>query len=161
MIPSTQIPTSSCQQPIMQISEVVTHKRSWKRCAAHVHISHLIKSLEVPKKGIIKESELYECHEKRAHEGQNCGVLLEIHSLNRMRNGVTSTTVRNPCESKNGILQQQCHYSDISQAAPSPTPGVYGPQKQVSLRLLLVTVPPLFFFLQSTSLFSIKTVKKI
>ncbi|KAG4924661.1 hypothetical protein JHK87_050201 [Glycine soja] len=39
-----------------------------------------------------------------------------------------------PHESKNIILQRKCHYRDISQAAPRPV--VYGPQKQVSLRLI-------------------------
>ncbi|XP_061355831.1 uncharacterized protein LOC133300326 isoform X2 [Gastrolobium bilobum] len=103
-----------------------SRKRSWKRCAAHVHISHIIRSLEVPKRHVIKEPELYECHQM--NEGTNCGVLLEVHNLNGMRNGVISATVRDPHESKNGILQQQCHYRDISQAAPIH--GGYGPQKQ-------------------------------
>ncbi|KAH1095711.1 hypothetical protein GYH30_040812 [Glycine max] len=103
-------------------------KRSWKRCAAHVHISHLIKSLEVPKTQVIKESELFGCHQMREHEGSKRGVLLEVHSSNRMKIGITSSTLRNPHESKNIILQRQSHYRDISQAAP--TPVVYGPQKQ-------------------------------
>ncbi|KHN39430.1 hypothetical protein glysoja_016817 [Glycine soja] len=98
------------------------------RCAAHVHISHLIKSLEVPKTQVIKESELFGCHQMREHEGSKRGVLLEVHSSNRMKIGITSSTLRNPHESKNIILQRQSHYRDISQAAP--TPVVYGPQKQ-------------------------------
>ena len=114
--------------------QIFIPKRSWKRCAAHVHISHLIKSLEVPKTQVIKESELFGCHQMREHEGSKRGVLLEVHSLNRMKNGITSSTVRNPHESMNIILQWQCHYRNISQAAP--TPVMYGPQKQVSLRLI-------------------------
>lgn len=110
----------------MQISEpVTTHKRSQKRCATHVYISHTIQTLEVPKQGVFKESKLHECYK----EGSKCGVLFEVHNSNRIRNGVT--TARNPNESKNGILLQQ------SQAAP--TPALYGPQKQVSSRLLFVT----------------------
>ena len=70
----------------------------------------------------------------REHEGSKCGVLLEVHNLNRMKNGITCSTVRIPHESKNIILQRKCHYRDISQAAPRPV--VYGPQKQVSLRLI-------------------------
>jgi len=70
----------------------------------------------------------------REHEGSKRGVLLEVHSSNRMKIGITSSTLRNPHESKNIILQRQSHYRDISQAAP--TPVVYGPQKQVSLRLI-------------------------
>ena len=54
----------------------------------------------------------------REHEGSKRGVLLEVHSLNRMKNGITSSTMRNPHESKNIILQRQWHYQDISQAAP-------------------------------------------
>ncbi|XP_014504623.1 uncharacterized protein LOC106764760 isoform X2 [Vigna radiata var. radiata] len=102
-------------------------KRSWKKCAAHIHISHIIKSLEMPKRQVIKETRLFDCHQPRAHEGSKRGVLLQAHSLNGMKNGVTST-VTNPNESKNIILQQQCHYREISQSAP--TPVVYGPQKQ-------------------------------
>ncbi|TKY57634.1 hypothetical protein E2542_SST14684 [Spatholobus suberectus] len=108
--------------------KIFSPKRSWKRCAAHVHISHIINRLEVPKRQVIKETELYECHQMRAHEVSKRGVLLEVHSLNGIKNGVTSSTVRNPHESKNIILQQQCHYRDISQAVP--TPVVYGHQKQ-------------------------------
>ncbi|XP_027329660.1 uncharacterized protein LOC113846042 isoform X3 [Abrus precatorius] len=119
--------TSTCS-PSGKISEVGIHKRSWKRCAAHVHISHIIQSLEVPKRQVTKESELFECHQMRAHEGSKSGVLLEVHNITGMGNGIASATVRNPHKSKNVILQQQCHYRDISQA--TPTPGVYGPQKQ-------------------------------
>ncbi|XP_057424664.1 uncharacterized protein LOC130718171 isoform X2 [Lotus japonicus] len=131
------IETSTCSSS-GKISEVATHKRSWKRCAAHVHISHYIKSLEVPKGQVIKEPEIYECHQMRAHEGSKHGVLLEVHSLNRMRNGVPSATVRNPQESQNCILQQQCHYGDISLAAP--TTEVYGTQKQQSFNFLSLSV---------------------
>ena len=70
----------------------------------------------------------------RKHKGSKRGVLLEVHSLNKLKNGITSSIVMNPHESKNIILQRQCHYRDISQAAP--TPVVYGPQKQVRLRLI-------------------------
>ena len=85
----------------------------------------------MPKRHVIKETKLFDCHQPRAHEGSKRGVLLEAHSLNGMKN-VTTFTVRNPNESKNIILQQQCHYREISQSAS--TPVVYGPQKQVSLR---------------------------
>ncbi|KAK7321805.1 hypothetical protein VNO77_32759 [Canavalia gladiata] len=139
------VETSTCSSSGRKGSEVVIHKSSWKRCAAHVHISHIIQSLGVPKKQVIKETELYENHQMRAHDGSKCEVLLEVPNINGMRNGVTSSTVRKPhenknavlqqqChvrkphENKNAVLQQQCHYRDISQAAP--TPGVYGPQNQ-------------------------------
>ncbi|XP_047174974.1 uncharacterized protein LOC124842516 isoform X2 [Vigna umbellata] len=115
--------TSACSSS----GRVFIPKRSWKKCAAHIHISHIIKSLEMPKRQVIKETRLFDCHQQRAHEGSKRGVLLQAHSLNGMKNGVTST-VTNPNESKNIILQQQCHYREISQSAP--TPVVYGPQKQ-------------------------------
>ncbi|ESW32662.1 hypothetical protein PHAVU_001G006800 [Phaseolus vulgaris] len=116
--------TSACSSS----GRVFIPKRSWKKCAAHVHISHIIQSLEkMPKRHVIKETKLFDCHQPRAHEGSKRGVLLEAHSLNGMKNG-TTFTVRNPNESKNIILQQQCHYREISQSAS--TPVVYGPQKQ-------------------------------
>ncbi|KAK7291243.1 hypothetical protein RIF29_06222 [Crotalaria pallida] len=128
-----------------KISEVVIHQRSRKRCATHVHISHTIRSLKVPKRQVIKEPELHECHQMRAHEASNGGVPIEAHKLNGIRNGVSSalgtghfSTVRNPHNSKNGIIlrQQQCH-GDISQAAP--TPEVCGHQKQIFNILSLST----------------------
>ncbi|TKY45517.1 hypothetical protein E2542_SST30517 [Spatholobus suberectus] len=117
-----------------KISEIVVHKKSWKRCAAHVHISHLIRNLEVSKRQVGKEHELNECHQMRVHQGSKCGVLMDAHNLNWMRSGnspatgtVHSPTTSNSRETKNGLLQHG-HYHDISQAPL--TPGVYGPQKQ-------------------------------
>jgi len=122
----------------MQISEIVIHgKKSRKRCAAHVYISHLIRSLEVSRRLVGKgHDELYESHQARVHEGSKCGVLMEARNLNWMRSGnnnaagtVHSAAMSNSRETKNGILQHGL-YHDISQALP--TPGVHGPQKQVS-----------------------------
>lgn len=134
---------------MMQISEVGIHKKSWKRCAAHVHISHLIRSLEVSRRQVTKEPELNECQHMRVHQGSKCGVLMEVHSLNGMRNGISSAagtvhsaTVRNSHETQNGILQQLCHYQGMSQ--DPPTTMVDGPQKQVSL-----WIPFFFFFFPS------------
>ncbi|KAG4925023.1 hypothetical protein JHK87_050563 [Glycine soja] len=70
------------------------------RCAPDVHISHLIKTIEVPKTQVIKQYEVFECHEMREHEGSKRGVLLEVHSLNTMKNGITSSTMRNPHETR-------------------------------------------------------------
>lgn len=121
----------------MQISEIVTQeKKSRKRCASHVHISHLIHSLEVSRRLAGKGHELYESHQARVTEGSNCGVIMEAHNLNWTKSGnsnaagtVHSATMSNSHETKNGILQHGL-YRDISQA-PS-TSGVHGPQKQVS-----------------------------
>jgi len=124
----------------MQISEAVVHKKSWKSCAAHVHISQLIRSLEVPKKHGAKESERYECHQTRVNQGSKCGVLIKAQNSNGMRNGnsfdvrtVHSASLDIFPETKNGILQQQCHYLDISLSKDPPMPAKCDPQKQVSL----------------------------
>lgn len=142
----------------------VSPKRSRKRCATHVYISQTIRSLESPKQRVIKESNLHGCHETRASERSKYGVLSEVQNLNRMINGVvTCDTARNPYESKNGILLQQCHYGEISQAAS--TYGVYGPQKQVRSRFILVKMLPFIPFhalitiliMQSFNLLSLST----
>ncbi|XP_057721548.1 uncharacterized protein LOC130935697 isoform X2 [Arachis stenosperma] len=123
-------------------SEVATQK-TWKRCAIHVHISHIIHKLEVLKRGVVVEQQpkLHEFHHQmRSHdEGSKNGVLMEVPNFNGMRNnGVTSSSapvtcqvenLRNPHQSKNGFLQQQCHYRDIQHAIPTPF-AAYGPQKQ-------------------------------
>ncbi|KAK7310964.1 hypothetical protein RJT34_08782 [Clitoria ternatea] len=123
------------KQDLMESCSSGVKKKAWKRCAVHVHISHLIRSLDVPKSQAGKEPELYECHQMKAHQGSKCEVPMEAHSLNWMRNENTyaagtvhSVSMRNSNETKNGVPQQQGHYQDMSQA--SPTPGVYGPQKQ-------------------------------
>ncbi|KAI5392044.1 hypothetical protein KIW84_076723 [Lathyrus oleraceus] len=43
-----------------KISKTAIPRKSWKSCAAHVHISQLIRSLELPKQQVAKEPELYE-----------------------------------------------------------------------------------------------------
>ncbi|GAU24983.1 hypothetical protein TSUD_312180, partial [Trifolium subterraneum] len=121
-------------------SEAFIHKKSWKSCAAHVHIGQLIRSLELPKQQVAKEPELYECDKIRVHQGSKCGVLTEAQNSIRTRNGngfaagtVHSASLENFPETKNGILQQQqCHYLDISlsQSQAPPMPAKYGPQKQ-------------------------------
>ncbi|KAK7409914.1 hypothetical protein VNO78_00314 [Psophocarpus tetragonolobus] len=115
-----------------KISEIITHKKSWKRCAAHVHISHLIRNLEVSKRQVGKQYEL--CHQTGVHQGSKCGIQMEAQNMNWMRSGnsyatgtVNSATTSNSRDTKNGILQHDL-YRDISQAPP--TPELYGTQKQ-------------------------------
>ncbi|XP_019414825.1 PREDICTED: uncharacterized protein LOC109326579 isoform X2 [Lupinus angustifolius] len=117
------------------IPEVVTHTKSWKSCAAHVHISHLIQSLEVSKGQVKNEANVYKLHQTRVQQGSKCGDLKEVDNLNGMRNGTTSaagtvhsSTMRSSNEAKNSTLQKQCYYNDISQAPP--TPRVYGPHNE-------------------------------
>ncbi|KAK7283413.1 hypothetical protein RIF29_12912 [Crotalaria pallida] len=113
------------------IPEVVTHKKPRKKCPTHVHICHLIQSLEVSKGQVKKESDIYECHLTRVKQGSKCGVLIEAHNMNGTRNGISSavgtvhsSSMRNSHENKNDIFRQH----DISQAPP--TPRVNGPQNQ-------------------------------
>lgn len=120
-----------------KISEPVVHKKSWKSCAAHVHISQLIRSLEVPKKHGAKEPERYECHQPRVHQGSKCGVLIKAQNSNGTRNGnsfdvgtVHSASLDIFPETKTGILQQQCHYLDISLSKDPPMPAKCDPLKQ-------------------------------
>ncbi|KAI5402835.1 uncharacterized protein LOC127087998 isoform X1 [Lathyrus oleraceus] len=115
-----------------KISKTAVHKKSWKSCAAHVHISQLIRSLELPKQQVAKEPELYECDQIRVPRGST-----EAQNSNRTRNGnafasgtVQSASLKNLPESKNGVLQQQCHYLDISLSQASPTPAKHAPQSQ-------------------------------
>ncbi|XP_019416223.1 PREDICTED: uncharacterized protein LOC109327504 isoform X3 [Lupinus angustifolius] len=117
------------------IPKVVSYKKSWKSCAAHVHISHLIRSLEVSKGGQVKkEGEVRKPQQMRVQHVSKCGVLKEVDNLNGMRNGISSaagtvhSSTRSSNEAKNGIIQQQSYYHDISQAPPTTT--VYGPQNQ-------------------------------
>lgn len=135
---------------MMQISEVAIHKKSWKRCAAHVHISQLIRRLKGTKEHVAKEPDLYEGNQIRVNQGSKSRVLMEAQNSNGTRNRnssadgtVSSTSFWRFPETKNGIPPHKCHYIDISQSQAPPTPGVYGPQKQVSLRVRSDNVPPL------------------
>ncbi|CAL0305868.1 unnamed protein product [Lupinus luteus] len=117
------------------IPKVVTHTKSWKSCAAHVHISHLIQSLEVSKGQVKNEADVDKLNQTSVHEGSKCGVLKEVDNLNGMRSGITSaagtvhsSTMRSSNEFKNSTLQKQCYFNDISQAPP--TPRVYGPHNE-------------------------------
>ncbi|XP_028784684.1 uncharacterized protein LOC114740658 [Neltuma alba] len=108
----------------VKISEVVVHKKLWKRCVAHVYISKFIRSLQVP---ISKDTP-----QKANHSNQlrtNDGDLIEARNSNTTRSGVTSApghsdTAKDLHDNRNSILQQSCCYHEPL------TPDVYGPQKQ-------------------------------
>ena len=133
----------------MQVSKVID-KRSWKRCTAHVHISRLILGLQIPNS---KDMFLERPNQMRGREGPKRCVLAEVHELNGIKNEATSApitchsaTVNNSHESKNGIPLQQHLYNGMSQAVPST--GVYGPQKQVSFKIVFGKWwPPSFLFM--------------
>lgn len=130
----------------MQISGVVIHKKSWKSCAAHVHICNLIRSLQVPNsKDTLMLQQPIQSNQLGANEGSTHGVRMEVQNLNRVRCEITSVpgtghSDKDSHETKNSTLQQPHRFHDISPEAPAL--DVFGPQKQVSLKLLLVIVPP-------------------
>ncbi|KAE9609438.1 hypothetical protein Lalb_Chr08g0246161 [Lupinus albus] len=130
---SKQDVMESCSSRVT-IPKVVTYKKSWKSCAAHVHISHLIRSLEVSKGQVKKEGDVHKLQQMRVQHVSKCGVLKEVDNLNGMRQGISSaagtfqSSTRSSNEAKNGITQQQSYHHDISQG--TPTSKVYGPQNQ-------------------------------
>ncbi|KAF7829574.1 uncharacterized protein G2W53_011907 [Senna tora] len=111
-----------------KISEVVIHKSPWKRCAAHVHIGHLIQSLQVPNTGMLMQQPNQSNHNP-AQEGPKHESHMEVHDLKGMRNGnffapeiVHSATMKNSHETKKRLSHHKL------QAVP--TPGAYDLQKQ-------------------------------
>ncbi|XP_059459880.1 uncharacterized protein LOC132189248 isoform X3 [Corylus avellana] len=118
-----------------KISKVDVDGNSWKRCATHVHISHLIRILQMPEN---QERLLLQPNHLKPQEGSKLGVLMAINNFHGVRNSLNgiisptnlcnSTTERNSNEAKTGILQHQRLHQDQPQAALAS--GVYTPQKQ-------------------------------
>ncbi|XP_048226976.1 uncharacterized protein LOC8274655 isoform X2 [Ricinus communis] len=115
-----------------KLSKVPTDRRSWKRCAAHVYISRLIRVLEVPES---KESLQLPSNQLRPHEILKQGVLMTINDFNSNDlNGVASASSlinkikKNPSDAKSGNLQHLRLRQDHSQ--PALSCGVYTSQKQ-------------------------------
>ncbi|KAF7817642.1 uncharacterized protein G2W53_031611 [Senna tora] len=114
-----------------KISKVI-HKKSWKRCVAHVHISNYIRSLQVPNSEDTLLQLPNQTDQLRANEGSRHGVVMEVHNLNTVRSGITSASgtghsdsVMDSHETKNCNLQQPRRYLDLSKEADQ-----CGPQKQ-------------------------------
>jgi hypothetical protein len=122
----------------LQISKVGVNGNSRKRCATHVHISRLIRILQMPEN---QERLLLQPNHLKPQEGSKLGVLMAINNFHGVRNSLNgiisptnlcnSTTERNSNEAKTGILQHQRLHQDQPQAALAS--GVYTPQKQVRL----------------------------
>ncbi|XP_037494944.1 uncharacterized protein LOC105635347 isoform X2 [Jatropha curcas] len=118
-----------------KVSKVSTDRRSWKRCAAHGYISHLIRALQTSDG---KESLPVPQNQLRPHEILKQGVLMTINDFNRSRtdlSGITSaaSTIVNPVEknsndNKIGILQHLRPHQDNSPAALAS--GMYTSHKQ-------------------------------
>lgn len=117
---------------------MAVNENSWKRCATHVHISHLIRIFQMPEN---QERLLLQPNQLKPQEGSKLGVLMAMnnfHGVRKSLNGIispsnlcNSTTEGNSNEAKTGILQHQRLHQDQPQAALAS--GVYTPQKQVSL----------------------------
>ncbi|KAF5455774.1 hypothetical protein F2P56_025320 [Juglans regia] len=56
-----------------KVSKVTVEKNTWKRCAAHVHISHLIQISKMPES---QERLLLQLNQLRPEEGSNLGFLM-------------------------------------------------------------------------------------
>lgn len=122
---------------ISQISEVVVHKRLWKRCAAHVHICKFIRSQQVPnnKDALQQASNSNQLiTSKSANEGSMHEDLMEGRSSNGARSGIVSApgpghshTTKDLHDNKKSNLQHSRSYNEAL------TLDMYGPQKQVSL----------------------------
>ncbi|XP_065847069.1 uncharacterized protein [Euphorbia lathyris] len=116
------------------VSKVSTDQRSWKKCATHVHISRLIKTLQMP--GTNESLELLP-NKLEPQDILKQGVLMTINDFSSIKNdlnGVTSpssiikTTKTNLNDTKNGNLQHLRVQQDHSQADLAS--GVYTSQKQ-------------------------------
>ncbi|KAG8654563.1 hypothetical protein MANES_05G147800v8 [Manihot esculenta] len=106
-----------------KVFKISTDRGSWKRCAAHVYIGHLIRALQIPRS---KESLQRPLNQLRPHEILKQGVLRTINDFNGIRNdlnGITSigtvvnAPVKNPNDGKNDIFQHLRPHQDRSQSA--------------------------------------------
>ncbi|KAF5455775.1 hypothetical protein F2P56_025320 [Juglans regia] len=118
-----------------KVSKVTVEKNTWKRCAAHVHISHLIQISKMPES---QERLLLQLNQLRPEEGSNLGFLMATNRFDGVRNSLNgvmssaalcnSTTERISNEAKTDILQPQRLHQDQPQAPLAS--GVYTQQKQ-------------------------------
>lgn len=112
-----------------QVSNVTVEKNTWKRCAAHVHISHLIQISKMPE----SQERLLQLNQLRPEEGSNLGFLMATNRFDGVRNSLNgimssatlcnSATERSSKEAKTDILQLQSLHEDQP---------LYTQQKQVS-----------------------------
>ncbi|CAL2233096.1 unnamed protein product [Prunus armeniaca] len=119
-----------------KVTNVLNGRRMWKKCAAHVYISHLIQALQNS-----ESKDKLQPNEMRLHEGSKQVALLGANIYTKVKNGIVSASSidissaeKRPNEAKNGILEQKKLYQDQpgsamgSRAYPSP--------KQVKLNIV-------------------------
>ncbi|KAF5462129.1 hypothetical protein F2P56_018160 [Juglans regia] len=107
-----------------EVSKVAVEKDTWKRCSAHVHISHLIQNLQMPEN---QGRLLLQCNQLKLQKGPNLGARMALNSFHGVRtsfNGTISSTTtcnstdgRNSNDAKTGILWQQQLHQDQPHAA--------------------------------------------
>ncbi|CAL8099127.1 unnamed protein product [Prunus armeniaca] len=111
-----------------KVTNVLNGRRTWKKCAAHVYISHLIQALQNS-----ESKDKLQPNEMRLHEGSKQVALLGANIYTKVKNGIVSASSidissaeKRPNEAKNGILEQKKLYQDQpgsamgSRAYPSP-----------------------------------------
>ncbi|KAM1434390.1 hypothetical protein ACFX13_043199 [Malus domestica] len=107
-----------------KVTTVLNGRRSCKKCAAHVYISHLIQALQYSER---KNKLQLQPNQMRPHEGSKqvafLGVNINAKSNNGL-NGIVSTgsigisiSEKNSTEAKNGTLQQTKLHQDQPQFA--------------------------------------------
>ncbi|KAL6295577.1 hypothetical protein ACE6H2_003719 [Prunus campanulata] len=113
---------------LLTVTNVLNGRRTWKKCAAHVYISHLIQALQNS-----ENKDKLQPNEMRQHEGSKQVALLGANIYTKVKNGIVSASSidissaeKRPNEAKNGILEQKKLYQDQpesamgSRAYPSP-----------------------------------------
>lgn len=135
----------------VQVSKVAVEKDTWKRCSAHVHISHLIQNLQMPEN---QGRLLLQSNQLRLQKGPNLGARMALnsfHGVGTSFNGTISSTTscnstdeRNSNEAKTGILCQQQLHQDQPHAALASEACTS--QKQVSLYCNCQRFLPFQFF---------------
>ncbi|XP_041021425.1 uncharacterized protein LOC121262845 isoform X3 [Juglans microcarpa x Juglans regia] len=118
-----------------EVSKVDIEKDTWKRCSAHVHISHLIQNLQMPEN---QGRLLLQSNQLKLEKGPNLGARMALNSFHGVRtsfNGTISSTTtcnstdeRNSNDAKTGILWQQQLHQDQPHAALASE--AYTSQKQ-------------------------------
>ncbi|XP_048444118.1 uncharacterized protein LOC103927813 [Pyrus x bretschneideri] len=107
-----------------KVTTVLNGRRSCKKCAAHVYISHLIQALQNSER---KNKIQLQPNQMRPHEGSKQVAFLGVNINAKSNNGLngilstssigTSISEKNSTEAKNGTLQQMKLHQDQPQFA--------------------------------------------
>lgn len=123
----------------LQVTKVVNGRRSCKKCAAHVYISHLIQSLQISES---KDKLMLQPNQMRALEGSKQGALLGVNIYKNVKNGVNEVVSGSSISSstaKNGTLQHRKLLQD--QPLSTLASGPYTSPKQVKLITVMLRLP--------------------